>query len=364
MKTVYIASTTPFAGKTAIALGVGLHAQRRGSKIAYLKPISIEGYKPNDLFGEIDQDAKFAARVFGMSAELQEGIQPIRINENLLKQILADEISVEHLWSQLQTSFNAASNSADMMIVEGSGTLRDGFSLGINILSVPEKFNLPVILISGWRELTLTLDDIMAGSTLLGERLLGVILNAVPDEAMPTVNSVIKPFMERQNITLYGVLPLQPALRAISVSELVDILDADLLVGQPQGTFLIDTISVGAMSVDSALPIIRASTNTAIITGADRSDMQGAAIESGTVRCLILTGEFEPSAQIIRRAEEQGVAVLSVGDATMDALQKIEGIFGKTPIRQVEKLNCVQAILAEHLDYERLFTDIEGTFSE
>ena len=121
---------------------------------------------------------------------------------------------------------------------------------------------------------------------------------------------------------------------------------------------LVENLSVGAMTVESALPLFRRTINKAVITGGDRTDLQAAALETSTA-ALILTGNLQPSATIVRRAEELGVAVLLVSDSTMETVEKIESVLGRTRLGQAEKLNRFQAMLAEHLDYERLLKGLE-----
>ena len=47
----------------------------------------------------------------------------------------------------------------------------------------------------------------------------------------------------------------------------------------------------------------------AVVTGADRTDIQLAALEAST-QCLILTGLGDPLSQLIHRAEELEVPIL------------------------------------------------------
>jgi BioD-like phosphotransacetylase family protein len=163
------------------------------------------------------------------------------------------------------------------------------------------------------------------------------------------------PYLERIGIPVFGVLPHQRELMAISVGEVATLLEAQVLTGEHLFSRLVENLSVGAMTVESALPRFRRTINKAVITGGDRADLQAAALETSTV-CLILTGNLQPSATVVKRAEEMGVAVLLVPDMTIEAVEKIEGVMGKTRLGQAEKLNRFQAMLAEHLDYDRLLS--------
>jgi BioD-like phosphotransacetylase family protein len=94
-----------------------------------------------------------------------------------------------------------------------------------------------------------------------------------------------------------------------------------------------------------------------VFTGGDRTDLQAAALETSTT-CLVLTGNLQPTSTIVKRAEELGVAILLVPDSTLEAVEKVEGVFGRTSLGQPEKLSRFQAMLSEHLDYAQLMKDL------
>ncbi|HQA69213.1 MAG TPA: DRTGG domain-containing protein, partial [Aggregatilineales bacterium] len=70
---------------------------------------------------------------------------------------------------------------------------------------------------------------------------------------------------------------------------------------------------------------------------------------------LILTGNLQPSAAVIERAEQLGVTVLLVSTNTLETVEAIEGVFGKTRLGQAAKLARFEALMAEYMDYQRLF---------
>jgi BioD-like phosphotransacetylase family protein len=57
-------------------------------------------------------------------------------------------------------------------------------------------------------------------------------------------------------------------------------------------------------------------------------------------------------------AQEHGVAVLLARQNTIQAVEAVEKIFGRTRLGQAEKLNRFQAMVAEHLDFDRLKGDL------
>lgn len=353
-----------FTGKTALVLGIGLYARSKGRRVGYLKPISVQGYRPQDLRDDVDPDAVFVKRVFGLGHVSLDTVAPVRINADTLQQVFDGAFDLPQAWARIDMAYQELQANHDLILLESGATLRDSYTVGIHTQNVVERFGWPVLLVANWQDINITLDEILSAHALLGQRLLGAVINSVPDTIDDQTVDQFVTFLQMRGVVVYGVLPLQPQLRAISIQELAEHLDATTLTGEAVNNQLIEALSVGAMTVESALPLLRDTQNKAIITGADRTDLQGAALELNSVICLVLTGTNTPNPNILQRAESLGVAVLSVTEPTMQVLEKIERIFGKTPLSQAEKLNRFQAILAQHLDYESLFDDLERIQAE
>jgi BioD-like phosphotransacetylase family protein len=109
------------------------------------------------------------------------------------------------------------------------------------------------------------------------------------------------------------------------------------------------------MTAEAALSRLRRYQHKAVITGGDRTDIQLTALETSTV-CLILTGNLHPSPTVLERADEAGVAVLLVPDNTLETVEAIERVFGKTRLGHPEKLARFEAVMADHMDFETLFS--------
>ncbi len=202
------------------------------------------------------------------------------------------------------------------------------------------------------------LDDALAAKSRLGDSLLGIIINRVPSISEDFVNSLVSPYLEEQGIPVLGTLPEVRGLAAISVAELIEILDAEVLTDHYDPQSLVENLTVGAMTADAALRRFRKQTNKAVITGGDRTDIQLAALETST-SCLVLTGNLRPSPLIVKQAEEFGVPVLLVRPNTMEAIEQIEIVFGKTRLGQPKKLAQFQELLKENLDLERLYQALD-----
>jgi BioD-like phosphotransacetylase family protein len=358
MKSLYITSVSTFSGKTALALGLGLRLQAAGHKVGYVKPVSTQPYTAGGRV--LDEDADFVRRTLGLETPPWE-LSPIIITTELLDEIMTGTLERD-LLAEVNAACEKAGEEKDIVIMEGGASMREGYVIGLNTLGVVEQLNVPTLSVVSYSGESCVagmcvLDDALAAKRRLEDHLLGVVINGVPREDMDYISKRVKPYLETQGVKVYGVLPYDQYLRALSVGEVIDALGAKVLTGSHLRERLIEHMSVGAMSVEAALPRFRRQLNKAVFTGGDRTDIQAAALETSTT-CLVLTGNLQPTSTILKRAEELGVAVLLVPDNTLETVEKVEGIFGRTSLGQPEKLSRFQAMLSEHLDYAGLLKDL------
>ena len=194
----------------------------------------------------------------------------------------------------------------------------------------------------------------MAAQFRLGEAMCGVIINRVPATKREFVEETARPYLEKNNIPVFGVLPEVSGLAALTVEELIEELDAEVVTETKTTDAVIENLTIGAMTAEAALSRMRKQRNKAVITGGDRTDIQLAALETSTT-CLVLTGNLKPSPLIIKQADQMGVPVLMVAENTMEAIERIDRIFGKTRLGQTAKLEQFQSLLTEHVDLKRLY---------
>jgi BioD-like phosphotransacetylase family protein len=246
-----------------------------------------------------------------------------------------------------------AAEGVDVMLFEGGGSLRDGYVVGMPTHKLAGKLSTKVLALVRFRHLVHLLDDTLAAQTRLGELLGGVVINRVPADAMEFVTSQAIPYLESKGIPVFGVLPETRTLEALTAQELSDVLDAELLTESYNPEALIESLMVGAMTADSALHRFRKQTNKAVITGGDRSDIQLAALETSTT-ALVLTGNLHPSPLVIKQAEDLGVAVFLVPGSTIETVEKVERIFGKTRMGQLAKLEKFETLVDQFINLEKL----------
>jgi BioD-like phosphotransacetylase family protein len=245
-----------------------------------------------------------------------------------------------------------------VLLLEGGGSLREGYVVGLPTPEVAKTFGSDALVLVKYRDEVRVLDDILAAQSRLGHLLCGIIINRVPEDALGFVTDMAAPYLEDRGIAVFGVLPEARSLQAITVAELVEALKAQVLTEYYNPEALAETLTVGAMTAEAALSRFRTQTNKAVVTGGDRADIQLAALETSTT-CLILTGNLQPSPLIVKQADEFRVSVLLVHTNTIETIEAIERIFGKTRLGQKEKLQQFETMVAEHVDLVRLYQCLE-----
>jgi hypothetical protein len=355
MKSLYVTSVERYSGKTATCLALGLRFQAEGRKVGYLKPLSLQPWRMSDpATGSLhiaDEDAAFVKEVLKLPTHTWE-LAPVVVTGELLEQHMTQP-QPEDLMQRIKQAFTEASQGQDLVLLEGGGSLREGYAVGLPTIEVAYALESQVLVIVRYRDEVRLLDNVLAAKTRLGSSICGVIINRVPTEAQSFIQRLAIPFIEKQGLPVLGVLPEVRSLEAISVGELVKVLDAEVLTQYYRPQALVENLTVGAMTAEAALSRFRRYSNKAVITGGDRTDIQLAALETSTT-CIILTGHLRPSPLVVKQAEEFGVTILLVRHNTMETIEAIERVYGKTRLGEQTKLKQYQALMDKHLDFERL----------
>jgi BioD-like phosphotransacetylase family protein len=353
MKSLYITSAERYSGKTATCLALGARLQMDGYHVGYLKPLSLQPWRIGNKI--TDEDAAFVKQALNLSSEPWD-LSPVVITPEFLHHRLTDP-APEDLMVIVREGYQKASQGQDVMILEGGGSLREGYVVGLPTVGVVKALGSQALVIAKYREEVRMLDDVLASQARLGESFCGILINRVPEDANSFVKNIAIPFLEKKDIKVFGVLPEVRGLSALTVGELIQLLNAEVLTQYQRTEALVENLTVGAMTAEAALSRFRKSSNKAVITGGDRTDIQLAALETSTT-CLILTGNLRPSPLVVKQAEEFGIAILLVRTNTMETIERIEKFFGKTRLGQTSKLKQFQTLLDQHLDKERLYRSI------
>ena len=248
-------------------------------------------------------------------------------------------------------------NFEGLNILEAAGSLHEGMIYGLSLPQLAKSLNAKVLIVNLWEDCK-SLDALLDAKKQLGDHLAGVVLNAVVPKEVGKIKNEIIPSLKEMNIEVFGVMPKSPLLRSVTVGELINRLDAQVICCPEKEELLVETLSIGAMGVNSAMEFFRRRRNMAVVTGADRTDIQLAALEAST-QCLILTGLGEPLSQLIHRAEELEVPILKVELDTLAAVEIIEQAFGHVRIHESIKASYAIQLVQENVNLKNILETID-----
>ena len=177
------------------------------------------------------------------------------------------------------------------------------------------------------------------------------------NEKIKKIEEKIIPSLNELGIEVFGVMPKSPLLRSVTVGELIRRLKAKVICCPDKDELLVETLSIGAMGVNSAMEFFKRRRNMAVVTGADRTDIQLAALEAST-QCLILTGIGDPLPQLIHRAEELEVPILKVDIDTLASVEVIEQAFGHVRLHESIKASYAIQLVQENVNIKGILEKI------
>jgi len=300
---LYIVSAEEAAGKTAICAGIAINLVNAGKKVGYLKPQTAEK-------GITDGDIVFMRKTLG----------------------LADIV-----------------NAPD--IVEGRDTVLVEARLGAkasdpatkDVYSAAKSMKAKVIAVETYTGKPSKYDELYKD---FGDSFLGIIINKVPQSHLKKAKEMSAAALTK----ILAVIPENRILLAITVAELAESIKGKIVNNTNNSGELVENFMLGAMTPDSGTDYFARKSRKAAIIRQDRADMQLAALETPTL-ALVLAGSSQlPIYNVINKANNKGVPVITTGSNINDIVTNIESALLKTPLNQEKKLAKLGEMVKQNLD--------------
>ncbi|MGK7934013.1 MAG: phosphotransacetylase family protein [Microcystaceae cyanobacterium] len=351
-KSLLVGSIESYSGKSGIILGLAAQLSQKGHKIAYSKLLGT--CLDEAQIAENDQDVQCVQTSLGLGDD-QVRWPLVLLTDDSLEKRLKGEDNTDYC-AALSTYLQDL--AGDIILIEGPSSLTEGSLFDLSMQQVAQTLGTPVLLVARYTSPQM-IDSVLKAKRVLGDHLLGIVINDVPIEGKERLKQLIVPFLEGVGIEIFGILPQNELLHSISVREIARQLKGEVVCRPDRLDLMVGTLSIGAMNVNSALEYFRKGENKAVVTGGDRTDLQLAALETST-SCLILTGHMPPQALIISRAEDLEIPILSVDYDTLKTVEIIDQAFGKVRLHEPIKVECIQDLIAKNFDSDRLLSQLNG----
>ena len=348
MTNLYMVAWAEGGGKTALCVGIGRHLQRNNKRVGYLKPVALTA---TEVSSGADKDARFVHLALSLE-EPVEALCPFYLSTTALKARLAEE----DFPSKLLQAYSAVAKNKDVVLLEGLGELGVDDELLQASCQMADTMDAKVIVLLPY---STDLQWVNLSASKFDQRLLGVVINRVPQGKMESTRTEVVSLFYKEGVKVLGVLPEERLLFGVSVAELAEHLQAEVLCCHESLGELVENLMIGALSVDPGVDYFARKDNKAVITRGGRPDIQLAALATST-RCLILSEGMSPIPQVLHWAEDKGTPILLVKEDTLSTVAKIEETFLHARFRQQKKQGRLAQILEQHFDFNTLYQSLEG----
>jgi BioD-like phosphotransacetylase family protein len=385
MRQLYLAATGQNRGKTTAALGLLDGFIDRGLRTGFLKPVGqrtvIEDGVP------ADEDAVLVRTVFGLP-ESYATMSPVHIPRGFTKSYIAGEV-VEDLPALIRDA-HSAFRGHDMLLIEGTGHAGVGAVIGLSNAFVASMLGAPAIIISEGG-VGRPIDEIVLNAALFasyGVEVAGAIVNKVDLGSQPGIAAVLERGLARHGIPLLGLLPVRPILSNPTLGMILDGVHGETIHPGPDLDQVIEGVAIGAMEPGHMLE--RVGPGTLVIVPGDREDViltvttahlaprvrlvnateaariaaiaaeatneRAASVDGheGAAIGLVLTGGYRPREAVLRAIRQADLFATIVPEDTYSVASEVHDLLVKTHAADREKVELIKALVAEHLDVDRI----------
>lgn len=357
MTGIYIGSTGPWAGKSLISFSLGVILQKAGYSLGYMKPLGAYPQQYEERIG--DSDALVIQEILGQNSPA-DTVTPIIIPTSLQALSLTDTFKDKPpALEKISEAYAQISLDKDFTLVSGSGSFTDtGTYCKADGLSIVKKLGLKMLLVDRF-DRSFSYDSILKVHDFLGDALLGVVLNDVPEKHILDFEKLLKPFLESRGVRVLGIMPHEIGLEGIRASELAHSLGGFIAAGNKNASRMVKGYVIGAMQVDNFMTFLRQKASDAVvIVGGDRADLQIAALY-GDTPCMILTGNHSPCELVRSKAEEKGVPVICVREDTFSVARSMSILTKSKKIRDLNHIKMGVAMVEEHFAFDDFMASLD-----
>jgi len=252
------------------------------------------------------------------------------------------------LAGRIKKAYDKVAKGKDVVIVEGVWRLRPGAKPVEAAYEVVKALKARVIAVEPYSE-EITADGLSAKYRGFGESLLGVVVNKVPVRRLETLLEQLS--SGAGEAAVLGVLPEDRVLFGLTVGEIAERLEGEILNDAARSGEVVESFMLGAMVVDEGPLYFGRLANKAAVLRSNRPDMQLAALETST-KCLVLSGGVAPTYPVITSARDKGIPIILTGGDTGSVVNTLEMALGKPRFNQPKKLPHLLQIMEKHFDFK------------
>ncbi len=324
MSTILVASHGPGAGKTSVAAGLATLIARDGATVSVCKPLSPAG--------RTDPDAVYFAENFRGGVAVASG---------------DDSASLDAAASAVRSLAGISEHTLVEVANPAGGS---GVSSAITA-GLVERLSARVVAVFGY-DAGLSAVSVSGSVAPLGDAVAGVIVNQTPRYRAAATARMLGE-VSAAGIAVAAALPEDRPLLSLTMNQLEQQLSGRWELEPSDGDAWIDRFLIGGNIMDSGAGYFGRFPHQAVITRAERPDIQMASLMQDT-RCLVLTGGARPTEYIRVEAAKRDVPVLLVDGGTVATADAVGNLLGAVVPHHAHKAERMADLLAERIDVAAL----------
>ena len=317
MSFLFTGTTGEHAGLTLFTWAIVRRLAEKGLEVGFMKPF---GTRPINMEGLwTDRDVFLFKEILNLQ-EPNNRICPYLLSEDTWKPGETGEILEE-----IQSLARELGKGKDVLMIMGSDRVFfDDVFRPVPEISLITALESDFILVNRYRDISRSLYSILSVSSLLKDRLRGIVINRVPPEKLKEIRNKMIPSLVQEGISPVIALPEDPVLSSRGLGEIGKALDGEFLSEGAGLDQSVGGMTVGSSDLTGELKMFKRAYNKIILLGSSSENDPGGPSAPRSVVGIILTGGLKPAPKLLEIAERAECPLLLVHADTFAVLKRLE----------------------------------------
>jgi phosphate acetyltransferase len=355
---VYLATTGPATGKSALALGLMSFLEREIEKLGYFRPIARPG---SDGTSSPDPSVELIKAVFTLEHDPRDmiGITDDRATD------LITSGRYDDMLQEIVQAYKKYEAEHDFVLIEGTNYQGPtvAFEFDVNA-DIARNLGAPILLAVGGRDRSTgdIVDNAILSKEKFAERgcdLLAVIVNRAQADGLDEVAAALSGEFEKAGIAFAGAIPEEEILARPRMDEIASALSAEVLYGEDYLDNLVFGFRIASMQLMTILE--RLEPGALVITSGDRADvllgLMASQLSNQTANLsgILLSSGLKPSSEIdrvIKGLRDTQLPVLAVETGTYETAIDVSHVVSAITPKSQRKIETARIAFEQHVRAE------------
>lgn len=337
MAILLVSSHQSGAGKTSLISALLAQLRAEGKRVAYYKPFSSTA--------DNDPDIAFISQSLLAGTGSPDVPAPYPLPQAAAGAVAPNAQAIQETVGKLQ-------GAADVVLIEApdlSSPAGTPWSLPLDLAALLGCQVLPMFHYST----SLDAATVVSACQGFSQSLAGVVINGVTEYRKRAVAQGLVADLRASGLQVLGAVPEDRTLLAVTVQQIAEHLGARWVQDPVNTGAHVDRFLIGGNIMDSGHTYYGRYANQAVITRAERPDIQMASLMEDT-KCLVLTGGAEPTEYVKAEAFERDVPLILVDDSTLSTAEALGGVLDRAVSHSLHKTERFSQLMRQNLDMAAL----------